>query len=175
MVETLRWYALSVRHQHEKAAEQALRFKGWETFSPMYRLRRVWSDRLKDLEFPLFAGYVFCRFSGRHKGQVLNTPGVVSIVGFGGVPAPVEDQEIEGLRAATGSGLPLRPWPVLRAGERVRVQRGPLRGMEGTLVRDDGSLRLVVGVELLQRSICVELSPDMVAAVGRRVLKPAAA
>ena len=163
MQEVQKWFALTVRHQHERQTELALRFKGWETLAPTFRARSRWSDRVKELELPLFAGYVFCRFSLREKGQVQSTPGVVSVVGFGGIPAAVEDREIAGIQAMATSGLPLSPWPTLRAGDRVRVERGPLRGLEGTLLRDGGALRLAVGVELLQRSVCVELTADMIA------------
>jgi transcription antitermination factor NusG len=167
MPDTLRWFALTARHQHERQTALALGFKGWETLAPMYRASRVWSDRTKDVEFPLFAGYVFCRFAAREKGQVLSTPGVVKIVSFGGAPMAVEDREIAEIQAVMRSGLAVRPWPFLRAGDRVRVERGPLRGIEGTLLRDDGALRLVVSVELLQRSISVELEADMIAPAGK--------
>jgi transcription antitermination factor NusG len=157
------WFALTVRHQHERQIERLLRFKGWETLAPVYRTRRTWSDRTKVIEAPLFAGYVFCRFPLWERNRVTNTPGVAKIVGFGGAPTPVEDREIEEIRRVAASGLALRPWPYLKAGDRVRVERGPLRGLEGTLLRDKDGIRLVVGVELLQRSVAVELDPDMVA------------
>lgn len=171
---TARWYALRVRHQHERPAERILRHKGWETLAPFYRTRRTWSDRTTELEFPLFAGYVFCRFHPVDKAGVLNTPGVARIVGFGGAPAPVEEREIEDIRRVACSGLPVRPWPYLKAGDRVRLERGPLRGLEGTLLTEKRSLRLVVSVELLQRSLAVELDPDAVSPL-RLVHRAAAA
>lgn len=158
-----RWFALTVRHQHERQAEQALGWKGLETLVPCYTEKRRWSDRVKELETPLFAGYVFCRFEPREKVRVLNTPGVGRIVGFGGAPAPLEDEEIGGIRAAVESGLPLWPWRLLHAGDKVRIERGPLRGVQGTLLREPEGLRLVVGVELLQRAVAVKLDPQMIA------------
>jgi transcription antitermination factor NusG len=158
-----RWFALTVRHQHERQTSVALGWKGLETLVPCYSVRRRWSDRIQEVETALFAGYVFCRFEPRDKLRVLNTPGVVRIVGFGGAPAPVDDWEMAALRSAMESSLPLWPWPHLQAGDRVRVERGPLRGVEGTLLRPPEGLRLVIGVELLRRSIAVELEPDMIA------------
>jgi len=161
--ELLRWYALTVKHQHECLTQTALGLKGLETLVPTYRVRRQWSDRIKELELPLFSGYVFCRFVHGERVAVLDTPGVGRIVGFGGNHIPIDDQEIAALQAVMASKLAVRPWPHLKPGDRVRVERGPLRGIEGTLLREKGALRLVIGLELLSRSVAVDLEPDMVA------------
>jgi transcription antitermination factor NusG len=158
----LRWYAVTVRHQHERQTERVLRSQGWDTLVPMYRSQRQWSDRVKEIELPLFAGYVFCRFALRDRLRVEDTPGVAHIVKFNGLAAPLEDREISEIQAMVGSGAKLSPWPFLRAGDRVQVVRGPLRGLEGTLLRDGGDTRLVVSVEMLQRSIAAEVDPAMV-------------
>jgi transcription antitermination factor NusG len=168
----LRWYALTVRHQHERQTERVLRSQGWETLVPMYRSERQWSDRVKEIELPLFSGYVFCRFGLRDRVRVEDTPGVAQIVKFNGLAAALEDREIAEIQAMVGSGAKLSPWPYLRVGDRVEVVRGPLRGLEGTLLRDGGEARLVVSVEMLQRSIAVEVDPAMVVplrALGRGV------
>lgn len=157
-----RWYALSVKHQHERRAEIALGWKGFEALAPTYRARRTWSDRSKNLDLPLFSGYVFCRFDFAERIPVLDTPGIARIVGFGNGPAPVADEEIAAIKMVVASRLPVRPWPHLKPGDRVRIEDGPLRGVEGTLLREKDSLRLVLGVELLQRSIAVELEPESV-------------
>lgn len=157
-----RWYALSVKHQHERRAEIALGWKGFEALAPTYRARRTWSDRSKNLDLPLFSGYVFCRFDFAERIPVLDTPGIARIVGFGNGPAPVADEEIAAIKMVVASRLPVRPWPHLRPGDRVRIEDGPLRGVEGTLLKEKDSLRLVLGVELLQRSIAVELEPESV-------------
>jgi len=157
-----RWYALSVKHQHERRAEIALGSKGFEALAPTYRARRQWSDRSKNLDLPLFSGYVFCRFDFAERISVLDTPGVARIVAFGNGPAPVADQEIAAIKVAMASGLVVRPWPHLKPGDRVRIEDGPLRGVEGILLKEKESLRLVLGVELLQRSIAVELEPESI-------------
>jgi len=160
---TARWFALTVRHQHERQTAVALGWKGLETLVPCYPTSRRWSDRVKEVEVPLFAGYVFCRFELCEKIRVLNTPGVAKIVGFGGAPAALEDAEIGGIQAALRSKLRLWPWQYLRAGDQVRIERGPLRGVQGTLLREPEGLRLVIGVELLRRAVAVEVGPEMIA------------
>jgi transcription antitermination factor NusG len=160
------WYALTVKHQHERRVEGVLRAAGVDTFLPLYRARRQWSDRVKDLDAPLFPGYIFGRFLLRERAGIVKTPGVSRIVGFAGLPAPVTEQEIEDVRTALASRLPLGPWPhPLKPGGRVRIERGPLRGVEGTLLREGSGFRLVLGVELLQRSLAVEVDPEMIGPV----------
>jgi transcription antitermination factor NusG len=139
-----------------------LQSRGWETLVPLYRTYRQWSDRVQALDLPLFGGYVLCRFPLGERRHIEDTPGVARIVEFGGRPAPLEESEIAAIHSVLASRLPLSPWPYLRAGDRLRVERGPLRGVEGTLIREKDSLRLVIGVELLQRSVAVEVDPDTV-------------
>ncbi len=156
------WFALTVKHQHERSVEGALSASGVEPFLPLYRARRRWSDRLKELDAPLFPGYVFGRFAARERVRVLRIPGVARIVGFGGFPAPVAPAEIDSVRAALASKLPVGPWPYPKAGERVRIDCGPLRGVEGTLLEQKDSLRLVISIELLQRSLAIEVASEII-------------
>ena len=161
------WYALTVKPNHERAAAQALGSKGLETFLPLYRSRRRWSDRIKELELPLFAGYVFCRFKAAERAGILSTPGVNSVVGFGRRPAPVSDGEIAAVRTIVSSGLPVGPWPFLRVGQKVRIEAGPLCGVEGILTQVKDVWRVVVSVELLQRSVAAEVDRDVLSVIGR--------
>jgi transcription antitermination factor NusG len=160
------WYALSTKPRHEKAVAQFLGIQKMESFLPLYLTRRVWSDRQKAVEAPLFSGYVFCRFGYRERLRVLNTPGVGSIVGFAGQDTPVDEVEIDVVRRILASGRPLEPWPYLRTGDRVRIDAGVLAGIEGTLVREKGLTRVVVNVELLKRSVSVETDRDLVSPVS---------
>lgn len=155
-----RWFALKVRPKHEKSSAVALRNKGYEEFVPLRRCRRAWSDRMKDLELPLFSGYIFCRFAPENRLPILTTPGVAFIVGVGKMPAPVADEEIRALQSVVRSGLEAEPWPYLRIGQRVRVQDGPLAGVEGILVGSRRGRRLVVSVTLLRRSVAVEVDAN---------------
>lgn len=156
------WYALTVKPNHEKTAAQSLESKGLEAFLPLYRARRRWSDRVKDLDLPLFAGYIFCRFQAHERTKVLATPGVASVVGFGHGPAAVPDSEIHAVRTLVSSGLAVKPWPFLRVGERVRIEAGPLGGVEGILTQVKDTWRVVVSVELLQRSVAAEVDRDVI-------------
>jgi len=167
MRELCRWYALSVRHQHEQAVRAALVFRGFDVVAPTYRARRRWSDRVKEVDLPLFSGYVFCRFPFAQRVRVMDAPGVARVVEFGGAPAEISDAEIEAIQAVAASKLPVRPWPYLKLGDRVRIEHGPLRGLKGILLREEvrEQWRLVIGVEMLQRSLAVELEAEMVAAV----------
>jgi len=151
------WFALCVKPRHEKTAAAALRFKGYDEFLPLCRSQRQWSDRVKELDLPLFPGYVFCRFDIRHRVPVLNTPGVLRVIGHGREPVALEDREIDALKVVVRSGLPAEPWPFLNVGCRIGIEEGPLRGIEGTLLEIKGRDRLVLSVGLLQRSIAVEV------------------
>ena len=154
--ENHRWFALRIKARREKLVAASLRGKGYEEFLPLYRCRRYWSDRIKSQELPLFPGYVFCRFDVNSRLPILVTPGVMLIVGCAKVPLPVEDSEIAALQSIVSSGLQSEPWPYLRIGQRVRIERGSLEGVEGILLATKPQ-RLVVSVTILQRSVAVEI------------------
>lgn len=156
------WYALYVRPRHERVIEQSLLGKGYVAFCPFYRARRKRSDRTKDVDVPLFPGYVFCRFDATQRLPILTTSGVVTIVGTRKLPEPVEEAEIESIQAIVKSGRAIQPWPFLRAGQKVRIQAGPLCGVEGTLLQVKNEYRLVASVSLLQRAVAVEVDQESV-------------
>jgi transcription antitermination factor NusG len=158
----LSWFALRVRSRHEKVATAILEGKGFEPFLPLYRARRKWTDRQKDIDMPMFPGYVFCRFNPVTKAGVLETPGVVDIVGVGRTMAEISDGEIEALRRVVQHRMSCEPVSHLVAGETVRIDDGPLSGLEGKVVEVKKSLRLVLSVTLLQRSVLVEIDPEWV-------------
>lgn len=161
------WFALTVKPRHEKVAAQDLRSKGLEDFLPLYHARRCWSDRVKSVELPLFPGYLFCRFeSYKDRLKVLSTTSVISIISFGEELAPVEEAEIAAIQSLLRSGLPVEPWPFLRVGEPVRVESGPLTGLQGILSREKNVSRVVINVELLQRSVAVEIDRHRLSAVN---------
>jgi len=160
-----RWMAIRVRSRFEKIAAEALRLKGYEYFLPLYRSTRVWSDRTKRLDLPLFPGYLFCRFSVRNRVPVLECPGVMHIVGIGKTPIPVDEDEIAALQKIVHSGLPVAPCDFLQLGQRVRIHSGSLTGVQGILVDMRKRHRIVVSVSLLRRSVAVELDREAVASV----------
>ena len=156
------WFAVRVRSNHERIAAAHLRERGYEEFSPSWKTERRWSDRTKEMDQFLFPGYVFCRLNPLDRLPVLTAPGVVDLVGFGKIPAPVPDQEIETVRRMVQSGLFVMPWPFLELGHRVLIERGPLAGVEGILDEVKGKCRLVVSVQLLQRSVSAEVDRDWI-------------
>jgi len=151
-----------VRPKHEKTAAVGLERQGFDVYVPLHRVRRRWSDRIKEVDEVLFSPYIFCRFSREQRMRVLNSASVDAIVGFGKTDAPVSDDEIAAIRTLLASGRPLMPWPYLRIGQHVAIEHGPLAGMRGVVVRDDKSWRVAVSVEALGRSIAVELDRDMI-------------
>jgi transcription antitermination factor NusG len=97
--------------------------------------------------------------------RVLRVPGVRSVVSAGPERAPIPAREIEAVRAMIRSGLPVKPWPFLKVGQRVVVTAGPLRGVEGILVEFRKTWHVIVSVELLQRSVAAEVDLDSVSPV----------
>lgn len=156
------WFALTLKHQHERAVAAHLASRGLETFLPLYRSRRIWTDRVKELEVPLFPGYIFCRFLFEERVPILNTPGVRSIVTFNRQATPVDPAEVEAIRMLVSSGRPLTPCDFLKVGQRIRIDKGPLTGLEGILQRFRDTWRIVVGVTLLQRSVSAEIDSSWV-------------
>jgi transcription termination/antitermination protein NusG len=159
------WFAVVTKPRHEKTVSAAFRAKGIPEFLPQYRSRRRWTDRTTTIELPLFPGYLFCRFDGAQSLAVRQTPGVVAVVGFAGKPEPIPEDEISAIRTTTESGRPFQPWPYPVAGDRVRIERGPLAGVSGIVLREKGEVRIVVSVELLQRSVAVEIERESLGAV----------
>ncbi len=164
------WFALSVQPRHEKAVAEALVFQQLETFVPLVRERRKWSDRVKAVEVPLFPGYAFCRFGFQDRFAVLNTRGVTGILGAGRCLDPVSEEQISALRKVVASGLQPRPYSYFSPGLPVTVGRGPLAGVRGTVLRNKGTTAVVISVDVLQRSIVVEVEPGALEPVSRPVL-----
>lgn len=162
------WYALSTRHQHEKAAADLLAKKGFETFLPLYSATHRWKDRNKVLSLPLYPCYVFLRGGFDRRLQILTTPGVLGVVGFGGRPGIIPDREVEAIRQVVSSRVLAEPCPFLKCGDWVRVKSGALEGIEGILVRKKNLYRLVLSVELLQQSVAVEVDASTVEATSKR-------
>ena len=151
------WYALHTRPRFESHVQMHLEEKGYEVFLPTYVSTRQWSDRVKSFSMPLFPSYLFCRFDINARLPILVTPGVHSVVGIGRAPVPVGEVEIAAIRHVLHSGIPTQPWPYLQIGEEVSVERGPLEGLNGIVIREKGADRLIISVALLMRSVSVEI------------------
>lgn len=152
-----RWYAVSVRSRHEKLVTRHLEHRGLNYFLPLYRSVRRWKDRRKELDVALFPGYVFVNLDVRDRLGVLRAPGVVEFVTFQGRPAAVPDSEIHALESSLSAGLRPQPHPYLRQGKKVRVKNGPLANSEGIMIRRKEGFRLVLSINLLMRSVMLEV------------------
>jgi transcription antitermination factor NusG len=152
-----RWYVACTTPRHEKKVETQMLGKRIECFLPLYRSIRRWKDRRKQLDLPLFPGYVFVRIPLKERLQVLQVPGVLQFVSFQGKPAPLPEIEIQSLRNGLAVSAGVQPHPYLKVGRRVRVHSGPFSGLEGILVRKKEKFRLVLSIHLIQRSVAVEV------------------
>jgi transcription antitermination factor NusG len=174
------WYALQVRSRKEGYVASQIQGQGFECLLPTYKSVRKWSDRMKEIEQPLFPGYLFCRFDFQNRRPVITTPGVLQIVGYGRTAVSVSDEEIQALQLAVASEMPKQPWPYLEVGQRVRVNYGTLSGLEGILVNVKGNHRVVLSVTLLQRSVAMEVETSWLSVVKeetrdsltQRILRP---
>jgi transcription antitermination factor NusG len=151
------WYALYTRNQHEKLAARILTNKGFDIFLPLYTAGHKWQDRVKQVSLPLFPGYLFIQGGLDRWLQIMTTPGVCSVVGYGGKPSEIPGSEIEGIQRMVESALRVEPHPFLKTGDWVRVKSGALVGLEGILIRKKNLTRLVLSVEMLGKSASVEV------------------
>jgi len=156
------WYALYTAPRHEKKVAGQIEGRGLACFLPLYRSARRWKDRRKELKLVLFPGYVFVRMAPQNRLQVLRLPGAVRLVSRNGQPVALPEDEIEILRNRLASSGTIEPHPYLRVGRRVRVRSGPMQGLEGIIVRRKDRCRVVFSIDLIMRSIAVEVDePDV--------------
>lgn len=153
----LHWYALRTRSRYEKLVRDQLDKQGIEPLLPTVKRLSQWKDRKKEVEVPLFSGYCFVRFAQQEKLPVQQVAGVVEIVGSGSRPEPIPEEEIDALRRLMTSVLPYDPHPYLYEGMKVEVVRGPLQGIHGILLRKEKRHRLIIGVQLIQQAVAVEI------------------
>ena len=153
----VRWFALWTRSRHEQVVREQLQQKQIESFLPTVTKWSRWKDRKKKIDWPLFPGYCFARFSVRERLPILKCTGVVNIISFEGEPAPIPDHEIEGIRLLVESDLAYDPVPLIREGMMVEVIHGPLKGVIGRLVRKNEKARLVLSVDLIGQGVSVEV------------------
>lgn len=162
------WYAFRVRPRHEKLVSMSLREKGYEEFLPLTKSRRKWADRSPVIEMPLFPGYIFCDTERSEISKIRCTRGIVDVIRAGAKPLPSRRTEIEGLRKATTADLPLESLPYIDPSTtgRLRIISGPLSGLEGMLMQVRGKERLILSVDLLCRSVLVEVPLSSIAWVS---------
>jgi transcription antitermination factor NusG len=157
-----RWFALGVAPRHEKKVSSLLQEKGYETFLPLVSRRHQYARRTRVFDLPLFPGYLFCRTDLAVRLPILTTPGVLQFTGAGRLPIPIDDDEIAALQRAASTGIPLHPCSFFQAGQRGRIVNGPLRGLEGIVANADNPVRLILSVNLLRRSVFLEIDSEYV-------------
>lgn len=164
----LQWYAAQTRSRHEKAVAEQLRQRNIESFVPLYERVSKWKDRRVRLQLPLFDGYIFVRIALQERLRALEIPGVARLVSFGGLPNVLPAAEIDALRSRLENGVQVTPHPYLAIGQRVSIRGGPLAGWTGILVRQKSQYRLVVSVDLIQRSVSAEVEISDVEAITQQ-------
>lgn len=153
------WYAAYTRANHEKRVAEQLVHRSVEHFLPCYSSVRRWKDRKVCLQMPLFPGYVFVRIGLRDQLRVREVPSVACLVGFDGTPMALPDEEIQAMRNGLSQGVCAEPHPYLNVGRHVRIAAGPLVGLEGILLKRKSRTRVVISLQLIMRSVAVEVDP----------------
>jgi transcription antitermination factor NusG len=159
------WFALQTRSRHEKVVESQLELRKVEHFLPMMKRVSQWTDRKKEIKVPLFTGYCFARFSLEDRVPVLQSQGVVRMVGSAGKPEPIPDEEINALKRLINNSCNYIYHPYLKEGMLVEVINGPMQGVKGRFIREARHCRLVLCISLIQRAVAIEIDADMVAPV----------
>lgn len=159
LMEPPQWYAIRTRSRHEKMVAEQLERQGIEGFLPLVKHTRKWSDRMKEVELPLFSGYNFVRvaLSSRDRLRVLQTHGVAGFVGLSGCGTAIPESQIQDIRTVLASQVPFEEQPYLRVGQRVRVRGGALDGVEGILSAQNDDRSIVISLEPIQRSLSVRV------------------
>jgi transcription antitermination factor NusG len=168
MEEQHAWWVLYTRHQHEKVVAETLSAKGFEVFLPLYESVRHWKDRTKKLSLPLFPCYVFVRGGLDRRLRAMTTPGVHMVLSNGERVALIPNEEIEAIQRAVEEPSRVEPHPFLNCGERIRITRGCLEGVEGVLIRKKNQYRLVLSLDMLARSVAVEIDASDVESAAER-------
>lgn len=165
----IHWYAAYTCANHERRVAGQLEVRAIEHFLPLYTSVRRWKDRRVELGLPLFPGYVFVRLALRDRLQVLGIPGVVRLVGFKNIPTAMPDAEMDAFREGLSRQLRIEPYPYLTVGRRVRITEGPFKGLEGILLRVKSGLRVVMSLDLIHRSIVVDVdAADVLPLAGKK-------
>jgi len=151
------WYAAYTCARHEKKVAEQLQSRCVESYLPLYETVRRWRDRRKRVALPLFPGYVFVRIALKDRLQVQQIPSVVRLVSVNGRPSALPDAEIETLRSGLAQKLRAEPHPYITVGRKVRIKDGPLAGLEGILLRKRNAFRVLLSIELIMRSIVVDV------------------
>jgi len=163
----LQWYAVTTRSRHEKVVAEQLWQKQIECFLPLREVISKWKDRRKNVQFPLFPGYLFVHVSIRERRlDILKVPSVVRIIGFEGEPAVIPEMQIEAVKRLVFTTLPCDPYLYITEGDRMEIIRGPLKGLQGLLIEKKGVYRFILSIDLIQQAVACEVDATDVEKVG---------
>lgn len=151
-----RWYAAYTRFRYEKYVAEMLEYRGVVHYLPLYETVHRWKDRNARVQLPLFPSYLFVQTSLQDRFRTLTVPGVVGLVGHP-TPVALDNQVVEGIRRSLSHCLPVQPHAYISQGRRVRVRSGPLAGLEGFVLRRKSLWCVVINVELIHRSMVVQI------------------
>jgi transcription antitermination factor NusG len=168
--EVHRWYAVYTYPRHEKVVTERLESQSVEAFLPTCVIESRWKDRRVRIQTPVFPGYVFTRIKLAERSKVFNLPGVLRILSFNGVPAPIDDAEIDAVKLCLERGGTVRPHPFIEVGERVRVRSGMLEGLEGLVARCKNDRILILPIALINQSVAVEVDADLLEPLAAEVI-----
>ena len=151
------WYAGYTASRHEKRVAEHFAQRGVEHFLPLYETIHRWNNGRHRVQLPLFPSYIFVRIALRDRLRVIEVPGFVRLVGFNSLPYPLPEADINRMKEALKKGVLAEPYPYLTAGTRVEIRNGPMQGMTGILLRRQNKCRVVISVDLIMRSMAVEV------------------
>lgn len=162
-LDTLHWYALHTRSRHEKFINDQLAHRGIESFLPIRRLKRRWSDRTKIIDEPLFKGYIFVKTNLQNKRDVLSVKGAVKFVSAGSQPIALPEKDILSIKTIVEQEIELDRYPYLNEGDRVYIKKGPLKGIEGYIIRKSPkNCQLVISIDAIMQSASIKVDASMV-------------
>jgi len=164
------WYAGYTASRHEKRVAEHFAQRGVEHFLPLYETIHRWNNGRHRVQLPLFPGYIFVRIALRDRLRVIDVPGFVRLVGFNSLPHPLPEADINRMKEALNKGVLAEPYPYLTVGTRVEIRNGPMQGMTGILLRRQNKCRVVISVDLIMRSMAVEVEASDVVQVRSSTL-----
>jgi len=164
------WYAGYTASRHEKRVAEHFAQRGVEHFLPLYETIHRWNNGRHRVQLPLFPGYIFVRIALRDRLRVIEVPGFVRLVGFNSLPHPLPEADINRMKEALNKGVLAEPYPYLTVGTRVEIRNGPMQGMTGILLRRQNKCRVVISVDLIMRSMAVEVEASDVVQVRSSTL-----
>ena len=152
------WYAFYTKSRHEKSIYHTLLKQGYDVYLPLLRERKKWSDRKKWIEYPLFKSYIFIKIESKNSIFVLQTPGIVKVIKFGGSPSPIQDSTIQSLKLMIDGGFNPKPTDYFIKGDPVVIKDGPLKGLKGIVSTTHNQERFIIHIDAIKHSVSIKIN-----------------